>query len=60
MGTNHNQWFLHMDERWMHRVCLACEDGKIVFRSQAYFHLGDAQRALARLMHSQVVLSEAA
>lgn len=60
MGTNHNMWFLHMDEHWMHRVCLASDDGQIVVRSQGYFHLEDAKRALAHVMHSEVVLAEAA
>lgn len=60
MGTNHNAWFLHMDERWMHCVCLASDDGHIVVRSEGYFHLEDAKRALANMMRSGVVLAEAA
>ncbi len=60
MGTSHNTWFLHMDEHWMHRVCLASGEGQIVVRSQAYFHLEDAKQALANVMRSEVVLAEAA
>lgn len=60
MGANHNMWFLHMDERWMHRICLASDDGHIVVRSQGYFHLEDAKRALANVLRSEVVLAEAA
>jgi hypothetical protein len=60
MGIDRNSWFLHMDEHWMHRVCLASADGHIVVQSQAYFHLEDAKHALANMMHSEVVLAEAA
>jgi hypothetical protein len=60
MGTDHSMWFLHMDERWMHRVCLASDDGRVLVRSQGFFHLEDAKRALAQVMHSEVVLAEAA
>lgn len=59
MGTNH-VWFLHMDERWMHRVCLVSDSGHIVVRSQGFFHLEDAKQALAQVMRSEVVLAEAA
>lgn len=60
MGTNHTSWFLHMDESWMYRVCLASEDGHIVVRSQGYFRLEEAERALAHVIHSEIVLAEAA
>jgi hypothetical protein len=60
MGTNRSMWFLHMDDHWMYRVCLASESGHIVVRSQGYFRLEDAKRALGRVMHSEVVLAEAA
>lgn len=60
MGINRNAWFLHMDDHWMYRVCLASESGHIVVQSQGYFRLEDAQEALDRVTHSEVVLAQAA
>lgn len=60
MGTNDSMWFLHMDDHWMYRVCLASKSGHIVVRSQGYFQLEDAEQALDRVIHSEVGLAEAA
>lgn len=54
-------FFLHMDDDWMHRVYLEDSRGKIVGRSRtAYFRREDAKRALATLMYSAIMHADAA